>query len=110
MLFNLTDIKTKKSRNGLGMTAKFWIDNVHVADFEDKGDGGQPFLYINTDSESLRLFAKFDVGIESLPLLYVEKYDMEIKIDQYMFIDLLHAAIVNKTAFKLLGPTQTLIN
>lgn len=104
MLFNLTDIKTFKSRNGYGMTAKFWINNIHVADFQDNGDGGQPFLYINLfDSDATKLFAEFDAAIDELPELYIESFDHYIKIDQYFFIDLLHAALINKTEFKLLA-------
>lgn len=103
MQFNLTDIKTAKSRNGLSMTAKFWINDVFVADFEDKGDGGEPFLYINMNSEAMQLAAQFDSAIEGLPKIYIQYLDTEIKIDQYLFIDLLHAAIADKTEFKLLA-------
>ena len=103
MKFNLTDIKMAKSRNGLSMSAKFWINDIHVADFEDKGDGGQPNLYINCDPVSLKLAAEFDAAIESLPELYIKEYDMNMKIDQYFFIDMLHAALVNKTEFNLLA-------
>jgi hypothetical protein len=103
MKFNLTEIKTAPSRNGLSMTAKFWIDGIYVADFEDKGDGGQPFIYINIyDRKAMELFAQFDAAIDMLPEIYFKEYDHHMKIDQYFFIDMLHAAIVNKQEFKLL--------
>lgn len=103
MIFNLTNIKTAKSRNGFSMIAKFHINGIFVADFEDKGDGSQPFLYINRNPTAMELFAEFDSKIEALPEMYVEQYDMNLKIDKYFFIDILHAAIINKTEFKLLA-------
>jgi len=103
MNFNLTDIKTTPSKNGLSMTAKFWIDGIYVADFEDKGEGGEPFLYINIyDRKAMELFAKFDAAIEILPEIYIKEYDYWMKISQYFFIDMLHAALINKSEFKLL--------
>lgn len=103
MQFNLTDIKTADSRNGFSMTAKFWINDTYVADFEDRGDGSEPFLCINMNPQAMQLAAKFDAAIEGLPKIYIDHLDTEIKIDLYLFIDLLHAAIINKTEFKLLA-------
>lgn len=102
MKFNLTDIQMAPSRNGYSMSAKFWINDVHVADFEDRGDGGEPLLYINMNPEALKLAAHFDAAIEQLPPIYHKKYDQWMKIDQYMFIDMLHLALETKSEFKLL--------
>lgn len=103
MKFKLTNIKTAQSRNGFSMSAKFWINEIYVADFIDKGDGSQPSLYINPIPMAAELVAEFDAAIETLPPIYDKEYEMNLKIDRYFFIDMLHAAQVNKTEFKLLA-------
>ncbi len=104
MIFNLTNIETFDSRNGYGMTAKFWINNVFAADFSDDGDGSQPNIYLSkTNVEGIALFEEFMNELKALPEIYLEAYETHVQIDQYLFIDLLHAAIVNKTEFKLLA-------
>jgi hypothetical protein len=60
-------------------------------------------LHIYCNPTALELAAAFDAEIENLPAMYVKEFDTEIKIDQYFFIDMLHAAIVNKQDFKLLA-------
>lgn len=101
--YNLTNIKTKRSRNGYAMSATFQINGIDVATFEDKGDGSAPGYCIYCNPDALKLAAEFDSDIEMLPELFIEQYGMNIKIDIPMFIDMLHAAIVNKTEFKLLA-------
>lgn len=102
MNFNLYNIKMAESRNGLSMSAKFHINNVYVADFIDKGDGSQPSFYFTIHPEAKKLFNEMKAKIEELPPVYIAAYDMELKIDEYLFIDLIHAAIVEKKPFKLL--------
>ena len=102
MKFNLSNVKTAKSRNGLSMTAKFFINDLFVADFEDDGNGGEPFLRVNKTEAAKSLFTQFEQSLETLPEIYFKEYDHHMKIDKYFFIDMLHAAIVNKQKFNLL--------
>jgi len=103
MNFNLSHIKMCKSRNGYAMSAKFYINGIAVADFIDKGDGGLPSFYVYSNSEAKELFNTWEDALETLPEYYCSEYDMNLSIDKGMFIDLLHAAIVNKEDFKLLA-------
>jgi hypothetical protein len=43
MNFNLTDIQTAPSRNGLSMNAKFWINETLVADLKTAATEANPF-------------------------------------------------------------------
>ncbi len=103
MKYNLTDIQTAKSRNGCSLYAKFWIVGVMIGEIYDKGDGSEPTFVLSKSIGAKILYNKFISEIETLPEMYIEQVDMEIKIDQYLFIDLLHDSIVTKTEFKLLA-------
>jgi hypothetical protein len=97
LIFNLTEIHTAPSRNGFSMTAKFWINDIFIGTFEDKGDGGQPFIWANHGSkEASDLYAILLQELEKLPPIYLPEFDDSIKIDEYFFIDLLHAALDSK--------------
>lgn len=100
MNFNLSHIKTAKSRNGFSMSAKFYIDGIAVADFRDAGDGGEPSFYVYENGKAD--FKKFENELEKQPPFFMENYGMELKVDKGLFIDLLHAAIINKQPLKFL--------
>ncbi len=97
--YNLTNIKTWNSRNGYGMIATLMINEKEVCTMRDLGDGSQPVF----DIHEQELFNELSHDIEALPVMFVEQYGCELKIDMCMFIDLLHYALESKTAFKLLA-------
>ena len=103
MTYNLTNIKTSRSHNGYAMSCLFLIDGITVANFVDKGDGSEPTFYGNPNDTAKKLMAEFENKLAGLPEIYMPDYGMDLKIDRSLFIDLLHAAIVNKTEFKLLA-------
>ncbi len=103
MNFNLRDVKYAESRNGYAMYAKFFINDIFVAHFIDKGDGSQPDFKFTIHPQAKPLFNELKSRLETLPEVFIEEVGMELKIDEYLFIDLLHAAIINKQEFKLLA-------
>lgn len=92
------------SRNGFAMTSKFWINGVYIATFVDDGNGGQPDWTDKNfaDPRAADLYCKWVEGLEDLPAIYLQEYDHHMVIDQFFFIDMLHAALINNTEFKLL--------
>lgn len=99
MKFELMNIKTAESRNGFSMTCDLLINRFPVCRMRDRGDGSEPsFDIINP-----KLYSEWEIALSTLPPVYIEQYQMDLQIDKCMFIDLLHAASVNKTKFKLLS-------
>lgn len=97
--YNLINIQTAPSRNGYSLKATLTIDGLDACTIQDDGDGSEPiFRTINLD-----LYTQLKKDISLLPPVYVKAYDMEMKIDVGLFIDILHLAIVNKTEFNLLN-------
>jgi hypothetical protein len=82
------------------MTAKFWINNIYVADFTDRGDGSQPTFRFTIHPEAKPLFNVMKEKLEKLPEATIE--GMQVKIDESLFIDLLHSAILENRKFTLL--------
>jgi hypothetical protein len=84
------------------MNATLTIDGKDVCTMEDLGDGSQPkFTAINKP-----LFELWEIVVKDLPVMFVDAYQCDMKIDNAMFIDILHYSLVNKTEFNLLKSAQ----
>lgn len=99
MKFQLMNIKNQESRNGFSMTCDLLINNFPVCRMRDKGDGSEPSF----DIFNHKLYSEWEFNLSTLPPVYIAEYDMYLEISKCMFIDLLHASLVNKTNFKLLA-------
>lgn len=103
MNFNLTNIRMAESRNGYSMSCTLLINDIEVADFEDKGDGSEPMFYISLTPPGRDLFLEWEAELEKLPPVYYAQHGQHLKVDKAMFIDLLHYALQTRTDFKLLA-------
>lgn len=99
--FDLQNIKTAQSRNGFSMSATLLINGVSVCDFIDKGDGSAPDFYICSNNSAKDLFTVWEAYLQTLADIEVNGYNLSI--DKGLFIDLLHAATINKQDFKLIA-------
>ena len=95
----LTNIKTARSRNGYSLKAKLLIDNNEVCLIDDLGDGSMPKITIINPI----IYNELESKISELPEIYVPEYDMCLKIDITMFMDMLHASQISKKPFNLLA-------
>lgn len=95
--FSLKNVKSYPSRNGFSLLADLYVDGKWILTIDDAGDGGEAKFYI----EDFELVEAFDALLESLPELYNEKFDVKMKVDRTMFIDLLHFSIVEKRPFSM---------
>jgi len=97
--FDLMSIKTSESRNGYSMSCVLLINAYPVCKMNDRGDGSEPSFEIINKT----LFQEWETSLSLLPPVFIPEYQMELSLDKGMFIDLLHAALVNKTKFKVLA-------
>ena len=98
MKFNLKNVKTWNSRNGYGFCGTLVINNIDVCTMIDPGDGSQPrFEVLNKE-----LFSKWEAGVKQIGEIFIPDYGCSVVVDNGLFIDLLHSALINKTDFNLL--------
>lgn len=97
--FKLVNIEMYPSRNGYTLDATLLMNGDFVCDIEDKGDGSLPILR----KVNQPVLDKIISALEQLPPQFIDSYGCELKVDIYLFIDLLNYAQETKTEFKLLA-------
>ncbi len=96
--FQLKNIQTAPSRNGFSLIADLYINDRWTLTIDDRGDGSYPNIVVHDRWMNYQM----EEILKELPEVYFPAFDHFIKIDMGLFIDLLHASIVEKREFKIL--------